>query len=304
MDQSFADVIGYPVPRIHIVDIGAMPEGTDRYHPLVVAGLAEVTGFEPNPAEYARLTERTGPYHYLPVFVGNGSAATFNLTRYPGCSSLLEPDAAVINLFQTLGCDDPDGNFRILQSKPVTTTRLDELGLTANFLKLDVQGTELDILRHGTAMLRDVVVIETEVEFVPLYKDQPLFGDIQCFLREQGFVLHKLIDISGRPFRPFVPQNPWMPVSQLLWADAIFVRDFTRLDAYTSDSLLRAAAILDMVYKSYDLAALLLAEHDKRHQHGLQQRYFESLKARDLSLWLLNIVEFPAGVSAADLPAF
>ena len=302
MKQSFADFIGHPVPRIRIVDIGAMSEGGDRYHPLVAADLAEVTGFEPNPNEYARLSGRTGPYRYLPVFVGDGGPARFNVTRYAGCSSLLEPDPAIIDLFQTMSCGDSDGNFAVLQSAPVTTRRLDDLGLTTDFLKLDTQSSELQILRHGTATLTDTVVIECEVEFVPLYKDQPLFGDIQCFLREHGFVLHKLIDVSGRPFRPFVPKNPWMPISQLLWADAIFVRDFTRLADYTSDGLLRAAAILDMIYGSYDLAALLLAEHDKRHQHGLQARYVESLKARELTLQFLNIVEFPAGVSAADLP--
>jgi FkbM family methyltransferase len=302
MARSFADTIGCPVPRIRIVDIGAMSEGEDRYHPLIATGLAEVTGFEPNRAEYARLAGRAGAYRYLPVFLGNGERATFHITNYPGCSSLLEPDPATISLFQTLGCD-PGDNFHVVRSEPVETRRLDDLGIAADYLKLDVQGSELDILRHGTATLAETGVIETEVEFVPLYKEQPLFGDIQCFLREQGFVLHKLIDVSGRPFKPFVPKNPWMPISQLLWADAIFVRDFSRLDAYTSDSLLRAAAILDMVYRSYDLAALLLAEHDKRHQHGLQQRYFQSLKARDLSLRLLNIVEFPAGISAADLPA-
>ena len=303
MAQSFADSIGCPVPRIRIVDIGAMSEGEDRYHPLVAAGLAEVTGFEPNRTEYARLAGRAGAYRYLPVFLGNGQRATFHITSYPGCSSLLEPDPATISLFQTLGCD-PGDNFHVVRSEPVETSRLDDLGIAADYLKLDVQGSELDILRHGTATLAETVVIETEAEFVPLYKEQPLFGDIQCFLREQGFVLHKLIDVSGRPFGPFVPRNPWMPISQLLWTDAIFVRDFTRLDAYADDGLLRAAAILDMVYGSYDLSGLLLAEHDKRHQNGLQAHYLEALKRRELKLQLLNIVEFPAGISAADLPAF
>ena len=86
------------------------------------------------------------------------------------------------------------------------------------------QGYELEIMRHGTATLANTLVIECETEFVPLYKDQPLFGDVQCFLRDQGFMLHKLIDVAGRPFRPFNPPNPYQPMSQLLWADAIFVR--------------------------------------------------------------------------------
>ncbi len=82
-------------------------------------------------------------------------------------------------------------------------------------------------MRNGTKKLQDVLVVETEVEFLALYKDQPLFGDLQVFLRDHGFVLHKLIDVAGRPFRPISPPNPHTPMSQLLWADAIFVRDFT-----------------------------------------------------------------------------
>ena len=82
-------------------------------------------------------------------------------------------------------------------------------------------------------------------------------------------------------------------ISQLLWADAIFVRDFVRLDTYAGDGLLKAAAVLDMVDASYDLVALLLAEHDRRRQGGLCPRYLESLKHRQLALRCLNVRDHP-----------
>jgi FkbM family methyltransferase len=292
---NFQEIIGHPIPRIRIVDVGAMPEGEDRYQDLIVSGLAEVTGFEPNPEQFARLAGRPGPYRYLPVFLGSGGPAAFNLARYPGCSSLLAPDPRVIDLFETIGCSDAGGNFHVERVETVETTRLDDLGpeLHADFLKIDVQGFELGILRHATAKLKETVVIETEVEFVPLYQEQPLFGDVQCFLRDQGFVLHKLIDVAGRPFRPFRPRNPYLPMSQLLWADAIFVRDFTRLDAYGDDGLLRAATILDMVYASYDLAAMLLQEYDRRQGTQLFRRYIDSLVRRELPFQCLNFKDHP-----------
>jgi len=292
---NFQEIIGHPIPRIRIVDVGAMPEGEDRYQDLLANGLAEVTGFEPNAEQFARLAGRAGPCRYLPVFLGRGGPANFNLTRYPGCSSLFAPDPRVIDLFETIGCSDAGGNFHVERVETVETTRLDDLGpeLHADFLKLDVQGFELDILRHATAKLKETVVIETEVEFIPLYKEQPLFGDIQCFLRDQGFVLHKLVDVAGRPFRPFRPRNPYLPMSQLLWADAIFVRDFTRLDAYDDDGLLRAATILDMVYASYDLAAMLLQEYDRRQGTQLFRRYIDSLVRRELPFQCLNFKDHP-----------
>jgi hypothetical protein len=86
-----------------------------------------------------------------------------------------------------------------------------------------------------------------------------------------------------------------MPVSQLLWADAIFVRDFSRLDAYSDDDLLKAAAVLDMVYCSYDLVGLLLTEYDRRTKANVLQAYADDMKMRSsLSVQLLNIVDRPA----------
>ena len=119
-----------------------------------------------------------------------------------------------------------------------------------------------------------VVVVESEVEFIPLYKDQPLFGDVQVFLRERGFVLHKFLDIAGRGFRPFngPKNNPHAAMSQILWADAIFVRDFSRLDTFNDDQLIKAAVILIEVYRSHDLAHLLLVEYDRRRQTQIAPR--------------------------------
>ena len=297
-DQSNpGEFLGRKIPTIQILDVGAMATGEERYHPLVASGLAEVTGFEPNPAEYARLQDRKGPYRYLPHFLGAGRPATFYLTRYPGCSSLLPPDPKVIDMFMTIDCTDPGSNFHVVKTETVETIRLDDIKppLTVDFLKVDAQGYELEIMRHGTSTLEKTLVIECEAEFVPLYRDQPLFGDIQCFLREQGFMLHKLIDVAGRPFRPFNPPNPYMPMSQLLWADAIFVRDFTRLDAYSDDDLLKAAAVLDVVYSSYDLAGLLLIEHDRRLKTSMQQAFVNDLQKRDsLSVQFLNVTDHVA----------
>jgi FkbM family methyltransferase len=267
------------LPTIDVVDIGAMPEGADRYATLVNQGLARVTGFEPNPEQFQRLAVRQGPYRYLPYFLGEGGPATFHVARYPGCSSLYEPDPAVINLFTSIGADE-GGNFTVIQKVPVQTRRLDdipELG-PADFIKLDVQGAELDVLRHGTSVLASTLLLECEVEFLPLYKGQPLFGDMSTFLAGRGFVLHKLIDVSGRCLRPFVfNNNPFAPISQLVWADAVFIRDLTRLERFANDQLLKAAVILHEVYLSYDVAMHFLREYDRRGGTDLAKRYIDKV---------------------------
>jgi len=74
-------IIGAQPPHIEIMDIGAMVEGAERYRSLIDQGLASVIGFEPNPAEFEKLSERVGPYSYHPVCIGDGNAATLHVTN-------------------------------------------------------------------------------------------------------------------------------------------------------------------------------------------------------------------------------
>ena len=257
-----------------------MAEGADRYAGLLEQELASVVGFEPNVAEFAKLqTQRLPRKRYLPYFLGTGGPATFHLTRYAGCASLYEPDPAIIDLFLSIGTASPDDNFSVIKTLPVQTTRLDDIpDLPCDYAKLDVQGSELDVLRGGEKTMGGAVVLEVEAEFVPLYKGQPLFGDVQVFLRERGFLLHKLIDVGGRMFRPLqFGENPYEPMSQLLFADAIFVRDFSKLAEWTDEQLLKGAAILYEVYCSHDLVHRLLAEYDRRRGTTTAKTFTEKL---------------------------
>ena len=53
-----------------------------------------------------------------------------------------------------------------------------------DFVKIDVQGAELDIFQGGFNTLKNVLKIVTEVEFIHHYIDQPLFGDVCKFLEK------------------------------------------------------------------------------------------------------------------------
>ena len=283
------DILGRDLPRVSIVDVGAGVEASARYAPLLEQQAADVIGFE---GDLARAQEReqqaAGALRCLPYFIGSGQAATFHVTRYAGCSSLYEPDPAVINQFTGMSAE-AQGNFEVLARRRVETRRLDDVPEcpSADLLCLDVQGAELDVLRQATKVLATAMVIEVETEFVPLYRDQPLFGDVQMFLREQGFVLHKLIDLCGRCFRPVViNENTSSPLSQLLWADAVFLRDWSTLFAASDEVLLRTARILHDLYASCDLVARLLGIVDQRQGSDLRAGYQRSLAAGVPMLYL------------------
>lgn len=291
MSIRLAQALQADLPTIEVLDIGAREEGADRYTPLVEQGLARVTGFEPEIFAFERLKARSGPFTYYPHILGDGGPATLYVTSNSGCTSLLEPDPAVIDIFQSIGASPPAGNFLVKDKVQVQTVRLDDVNGLAppDYIKIDVQGAELMVLRHGIRTLFSATVVQCEVEFLPLYKNQPLFGDMQCFLREQGFVLHKLIDISGRTFIPMLlVEQPHQALSQMLWADAIFVRDFTKLDRWSDGDLLKAALVLNDIYKSFDLVGRLLREHDSRNNGALYERYNQRLMHLEVIPFYLN----------------
>ncbi len=270
--QAFRSLTGAEI-RIKAVDIGANPiDGDPPYAGLLRAGQAEVVGFEPDAAALATLDQRKGPHErYFPHAVGDGARHTLRICQAPGMTSLFEPDPATLALFHGF----PQWG-RVLRRVEVQTVRLDDVPETAgaDLLKLDIQGAELMVLRHATARLADAVVVQAEVEFLPLYQGQPLYGDVERFMREQGFALHRFFPQTSRVLAPLVPGgNPYAGMSQLVWADAIFVRELTALEALTGRQLLAMATILHDCYGSVDVALRLLMEHDRRDGGALAGRY-------------------------------
>ncbi|MCX6267790.1 MAG: FkbM family methyltransferase [Bacteroidetes bacterium] len=56
-----------------------------------------------------------------------------------------------------------------------------------DFIHLDVQGAELDVLKGAGAFLNNVSGIWLEVENVSMYKGQPLKKDIEIFMKKANF---------------------------------------------------------------------------------------------------------------------
>lgn len=169
----------------------------------------------------------------------------------------------------------------MVSSELVDTVRLDDVDIgPVDFIKLDIQGGELDVLANARKTLKDTLVIDCEVFFIPIYRGQPLFSEVELELRSQGFVFHRFRNIFSRQFKPLVINgNPFAGGSQQLWAEAaIFVRDFTRLESWSEHALLKAALLLDSLYGSIDLAARMLQKLDERKEgcHYLQE-YIQAL---------------------------
>jgi len=250
--MDFLTQILMPQRLTAVVDVGANPiDGDPPYKAMLAAGLCEVTGFEPQAHALAKLEQKKGPRErYLPYALGDGTERTLHVCELEGMTSLLEPDPAhlaLFNLFPIWG--------QVKARIPVATKKLDDVTEIAHvdFLKMDVQGGEREVLAHAKARLQDAVVIQTEVSFVPLYKDQPPFGEIDLTLRELGFLPHCVTGTKIWPLAPMVVRNePNRGIRQLLETDMVYVRDISK--PMGAEQWKHLALVAHHCYGSYDLA--------------------------------------------------
>ncbi len=262
---------------IDIVDIGAsLLEEVPPYTPLVESGQARITGFEPNLEECEKLIRTYGsPHRFFPYFIGDGEDATYYETNWVATGSLFEPNTPLLEIFQSLAeLTVPTAEH------PVPTTRLDDIPEIENvdLLKLDVQGAELSVLSHAHRALSSTLVIQTEVEFVELYKGQPLFGDVDTFMRKQGFQFHTFLYFGTRTFKPIIYQrNPSLGLKQFLWSDAIYVRDWMKLQDLSESKLCKYAILAHDFLGSYDLAYRVLLTLDLKTGSNLCTAYAKQL---------------------------
>lgn len=275
---SFKTIIGADV-RIKIVDVGANPiDGSPPYAELLRGGVADVVGFDPDPESLRRLNaQKSAAETYLPYAIGDGRRQTLHVCRAPGMTSLLEPDPRVLGLFHGF----PEWG-EVVARETIDTVRLDDVRETAglDLLKIDIQGGELMAFRNAEARLAEALVIQTEVEFLPLYVGQPLFGDVDVFLRGRGFSFHRFFPLVSRVIVPTVLDNDiYAGMSQSVWADALYVRDLTRLDALSGRQLLAMATILHDCYGSFDLVMHILVHHDARFSTTFGAAYLAGLQA-------------------------
>lgn len=253
------------------LDIGAREGITPDLLPLAPA--VEAFGFEPDPEECARLNQATAanpaPWRslkFIPAAVGGSRGArTLNLYRMRGGSSLFEADLALAKQF------DREVNFQLEGRVPLETIPLDtaaeQFGFTdASYIKLDIQGAELEVLQSAPKLLAtSVLALRVEVEFLPVYKGQPLHSDVDAFMHARGFVTMGIVEPRSwrRTTRHrFKLRGGRLPFSrgQIAHADYVYFRDPASLADNTPENIRSAlkAAFLALNYECVDHAAAIL----------------------------------------------
>ncbi|MGR2737469.1 FkbM family methyltransferase [Billgrantia sp. Q4P2] len=285
--------------KIFVADIGANPiDGTPPYSQLLRKGALQLFGFEPQREALAKLNQLKGEAEtYFPHAVGDGGEATLYLCKAPGMTSTLKPNKKVLDLFQGYPIWG-----KVEKTVSVPTVRLDDIDevVKIDWLKIDIQGGELTVFQNAEEKLKDALVIQTEVNFISLYENQPLFSDIDEWMRERGFMLHALLEQRKRLYAPMVLRKQiHQGINQLTTADAIYVRDVNFLDELTEEQKKKMALILHSAYGSYDLALRILSSCESVDEN----EYIKKIK-NDFSVILNNDVSLNNKLSSINQLVF
>ena len=295
-----------PAFEIVVADVGSIGGLARRWAPAasVVAPLL----FDPREGGAER---REGRARIFPVALAAApGTARLNLTALGNMSSTLTPNAALLARFRK-----KPAHTRLVGQAEMPADSLDNVaqaaGVAVDVLKVDTQGSELDILRGAEASLKSSVFFaEVEVSFLERYRGQAPFDGVVAHLRGRGF---ELIDLyRAKRYRHAnsagignVSLGAGQRAGRLAYADAWFMLDeaalAARLDALGPDAaaaLAQKAMIVLLVYGKADMAARLydiVADRLEPPVRDAWGRHLRSLARRAYGLQNLHhVVDFLA----------
>ena len=93
-----------------------------------------------------------------------------------------------------------NGQTNIVQTKTLDTVLKENNFPEPQFIKLDVQGHELEVLKGGKQAIAKADFCLLEVSLLDLGDNAPLFYEIQSYMDAQGFQAYDICQFMRRPF--------------------------------------------------------------------------------------------------------
>jgi FkbM family methyltransferase len=180
-----------------ILDVGAnIGQSAERYSKAFPT--AAIYSFEPFPASYDQLVQAAIP---------RVTAMRVAVSSHPGRAMLkVNADSRANSLLSatTAGREIFPEKLVEVDEIEVDLVTLDEIRAQetfqqVDFLKIDTQGWELEVLAGAQALLPDVRVVQAECNFVPQYEGSSTFSEVDMYLRAHGFHLFNIYAIFQDP---------------------------------------------------------------------------------------------------------
>jgi FkbM family methyltransferase len=251
-----------------LVDVGSAGGLHQRWRPF--QSILSAILFDPRETAASGGFGRGQTRVYPVALSDQAGEAELHITALANMSSFLRPDPDMFGRYRKKRAD-----AEVVEVEKVPVERLDTLAKTDGFrphiLKVDTQGSELMVLKGAKQSLKSVLLAEIEVSFFQRYVGQPLFAEIEAWMKQQGFELIELYRLKRYRAANSLgirssPLGDGQRSGRVAYGDAIFVRNEEAIHAAAASdggtSLLRAAVALLAYGKADHAAGLLERGHD------------------------------------------
>tara|TARA_B100001057_G_C22652675_1_gene872702 strand:+ start:86 stop:979 length:894 start_codon:yes stop_codon:yes gene_type:complete len=224
------------------IDVGAADNISRRWSKI--KRNLNFIGFEPNSKEYKKIYNNDfGKFNIYNFALGNvNNIKKINILNSEFASSFLLPNYKNLEQFSNYQ------RFQIKDTLNIRVKKLDSLKLKkADFIKIDTQGYNLEVLKGSSKTLDKLVGIEIETEFFRIYKNQKLFEDTKKFLEKKNFEFINFYNL--RRWSSFKDYN----YGRVIFCNSLFLKKLNLKD-FKNKKLVTKYIVICVLYNNIDLA--------------------------------------------------
>jgi FkbM family methyltransferase len=165
------------------------------------------------------------------VIAGTTGKRCLSVNANPLTSSLLLPRLDVLRQYGIEAQHAP------ISQREVECISLPDLLAEAkiasvDFLKTDVEGVDFEIVKSMDSRLSDMLAIQCELRFQPLYQGEPYLHDVLKYLNERDF---EVIGLKDEYWRPKTSRREWQIDGRITVCDVVLFKKAEIICALPAD---------------------------------------------------------------------
>ena len=245
---------------VNYLDVGARGDVSEPWS-LFEPGTIKVIGFEPDPDECERLSKSYPERKYYPnALWGEKTTQPFYLCEWASTSSMYPP-AELSN--QQYYPKHWSGRIpsKTLMVECVPLDSIISSEDTPDFIKIDTQGAELEILRGAEQLLRKgAPLVLTETWCTEVYEGSPLTHDVMSYMDELGYQVFD-INVAAAWQHQTNALTDSHCKAKTIGFDLLFVKKLEYYKPESVNQLLKFSALCELFgFRDYAVAMLEQSE--------------------------------------------
>lgn len=172
-----------------VIDVGAAVGTPALYHTFPEAHHVLIEPLKENVPQLEQWVRTLKSAQYvLAVAASQSGQSTINV----------HPDLVGSSLYLENEDSDVNGIERVVPAITLDQLQAEHLLHEPYLIKIDTQGSELEVLKGANAILEETEMIILEVTFFNFFAGAPTALDYIKFMQEKGFVIYEIFDIGYR----------------------------------------------------------------------------------------------------------